>query len=53
MLFIACSREQTSWDVNSTLPLFQTEMSLDTVDTRYLKPTLTDSSYLLNYENLI
>ncbi len=53
VLFIACSREQTSWDVNSTLPLFQTEMSLDNVDTRYLKPTLTDSSYLLNYENLI
>lgn len=52
-VFSACAREQTSWDVNNTLPLFQTEMSLDNVDTRYLIPTLSDSSYLLNYENLI
>jgi hypothetical protein len=53
VLFLGCAKEQTSWDVNSTLPLFKTEMSLNNVDNTYLKPNITDSSYLLSYENLI
>jgi len=53
VLFFGCAKEQTSWDVNSTLPLFKTEMSLNNVDNTYLKPNVTDSSYLLSYENLI
>lgn len=53
VLFFGCAKEQTSWDVNSTLPLFKTEMSLNNIDNTYLKPNITDSSYLLSYENLI
>lgn len=53
VLFFGCAKEQTSWDVNSTLPLFKTELSLNNVDNTYLKPNITDSSYLLSYENLI
>ena len=53
VFFFGCAKEQTSWDVNSTLPLFKTEMSLNNVDNTYLKPNITDSSYLLSYENLI
>ena len=53
VLFFGCAKEQTSWDVKSTLPLFKTELSLNNVDNTYLKPNITDSSYLLSYENLI
>jgi len=48
-----CAKEQTRWDVNNTVPLFKTQMSLNDVDNTYLKPNLSDSSFLLSYENLI
>ena len=36
VLFFGCAKEQPRWDVNSTLPLFKTEMSVNNVDNTYL-----------------
>lgn len=52
-IFISgCSKKETTWDTNNTIPLFNTEMALNAISSNYLKPT-SDSSYNLSYENLV
>ncbi|MFZ9970405.1 MAG: hypothetical protein ACO3GK_03735, partial [Bacteroidia bacterium] len=49
----ACDRKPIAWDIGATVPLFETEVSLDQVDVKYLTSTPSDSSYLLTYDNLV
>lgn len=49
----ACNRKPTAWDIGASVPLFETEVSLDQVDVKYLTSTPSDSSYVLTYDNLV
>lgn len=51
--FAACKREPLSWDVAVSAPLFKSNLGLGQIDAKFLKNTVSDSSYLLNYENLL
>jgi hypothetical protein len=51
--FSSCQREAFSWDVDNTIPLFNTEFKLDDIDPRYMTNVSGDSSYTLSYENLV
>ena len=49
----ACKREPISWDNRVVAPLFKTKLGLGQIDTKYLKKDASDSSFILNYENLV
>jgi uncharacterized lipoprotein YajG len=53
LVFVACKRKETTWDIDNTAPLFRSELSLNDVTSSFLTKTSADSSYNLVYENLI
>jgi len=53
MLFQACKREPLSWDNRVVAPLFKTQLGLGQIDTKFLSKNPSDSSFILNYENLV
>jgi hypothetical protein len=53
VLFQACKREPLSWDNRVVAPLFKTQLGLGQIDTKFLSKNPSDSSFILNYENLV
>lgn len=53
ILFASCVREPLSWDAKMAAPLFKSNLSLGQIDTKYLTSNISDSSYLLRYDNLV
>lgn len=53
LLFHACKREPLSWDNRVVAPLFKTQLGLGQIDTKFLSKNPSDSSFILNYENLV
>ncbi len=49
----SCSREPVSWDVENTFPLFHSTFSLSDIDNKYLRSGVSDTGYILEYENEI
>lgn len=53
LIFGGCQRREVTWDVDNTIPLFKTDISLDAVDTRYLSNVASDSGYYFSDDNRI
>jgi hypothetical protein len=53
VVFEGCQRREVTWDVDNTIPLFKTDISLDAIDTRYLTNVASDSGYYFSDDNRI
>lgn len=53
LVIAACRRRETRWDNNLLLPLFNTNLTLNDVDRRFLVNNLADTGYTLIYDNLV
>ncbi len=53
LIFGGCQRREVTWDVDNTIPLFKTDISLDAIDTRYLSNVASDSGYYFSDDNRI
>ncbi len=53
LMAAGCSRKTARWDNNVALPLFETHLTLNDVDQRFLVNTASDTGYNLIYDNLV
>ena len=52
-ILTSCKKNETTWDVDNTIPLFKTDLTFNSVDAKYLNQSSSDSGYNLEYENLL
>lgn len=53
LLTTSCKRQEARWDIDVTVPLFNTSLSLDNLDRSGISYNASDSSYTLVYDNII